>query len=554
MFSTRIAYVTRAGQRYTLRVADADGENGQVALNSGQPIISPAWSPNGKELAYVSFERQKAVVFVHNVATGERRAIADFRGSNSAPAWSPDGERAGGHAVARRRLAALPRSAGTAASRAASRRSPAIDTEAEFSADGRYLYFTSDRGGAPQIYRMPAGGGNAERVTFSGAYNISPAVSPDGRTLAYITRSGNAFRLVVLDLATPGAQPQPITDTSDDEHPSFAPNGRLLIYATRAAGPQRVDDDHARWQDQGSPAVADGRSARAGVGPVRALDASRRRARSFESGQQAKETSMNTLPSSSPHRRRRRLAGRLLERASSTARRRSSRAPARAVATGTGAGANGAGSSQTRVAPVDVTGTSNVDYSNLPRVVYFDFDSYVVKDDYRPVIEANAKALTANRKTHMAVEGHTDERGSSEYNLALGQRRAEAVVKSLSCSAPSRPSSRPVSFGKERPAVQGEDEEAWAKNRRAELASTLSMRAGCAAQAAASRRGACVAVARLRRCRRTPASSTTTRRAARSSICASSSSRATSRRAPARPSRWRRCRRRSTSSSAACST
>src|SRR5947209_4680123 len=98
---------------------------------------------------------------------------------------------------------------------------------------------------------------------------------------------------------------------------------------------------------------------------------------------------------------------------------------------GGGAGANGAGSAQTRVAPVDVTGTSNVNYSNLPRVVYFDFDSYVVKDDYRPVIEANARALTTNRKMHMAVEGHTDDRGSSEYNLALGQRRAEAVVKSL---------------------------------------------------------------------------------------------------------------------------
>src|SRR6185295_13462528 len=93
--------------------------------------------------------------------------------------------------------------------------------------------------------------------------------------------------------------------------------------------------------------------------------------------------------------------------------------------------AGGASSSQTRVAPVDVTGTSNVNFSNLPRIVYFDFDSYVVKDQYRPVIEVNAKALTTNRKMHMAVEGHTDDRGSSEYNLALGQRRAEAVVKSL---------------------------------------------------------------------------------------------------------------------------
>jgi peptidoglycan-associated lipoprotein len=146
--------------------------------------------------------------------------------------------------------------------------------------------------------------------------------------------------------------------------------------------------------------------------------------------------------------------------------------------TGTGAaagggtgGANTAGSSQTRVAPVDVTGTSNVNYSNLPRIVYFDFDSYVVKDDYRPVIEANAKVLNGNRKVKMAVEGHTDDRGSSEYNLALGQRRAEAVVKSLTLLGADQTQLEAVSFGKERPAAQGENEEAWAKNRRAELAS-----------------------------------------------------------------------------------
>jgi peptidoglycan-associated lipoprotein len=136
-----------------------------------------------------------------------------------------------------------------------------------------------------------------------------------------------------------------------------------------------------------------------------------------------------------------------------------------------GTGANSAGSSQTRVAPVDVTGASNVNYSNLPRIVYFDFDSYVVKDDYRPVIEANAKVLTGNRKMKMAVEGHTDDRGSSEYNLALGQRRAEAVVKSLTLLGAEQAQLEAVSFGKERPAVQGETEEAWAKNRRAELAS-----------------------------------------------------------------------------------
>ena len=136
----------------------------------------------------------------------------------------------------------------------------------------------------------------------------------------------------------------------------------------------------------------------------------------------------------------------------------------------TGAGTNGsASSSQTRVAPVDVTATTNVNYTNLPKVVYFDFDSYVVKDEFRPVIEANAKALTGNRKMHMAVEGHTDDRGSSEYNLALGQRRAEAVVKSLTLLGADPTQLEAVSFGKERPAVQGENEEAWAKNRRAEI-------------------------------------------------------------------------------------
>jgi TolB protein len=235
VFSTRIAYVTRAGSRHTLRVADADGVNDQVALNSGQPIISPAWSPNGKELAYVSFERQKAVVFVHTVATGERRAIADFRGSNSAPAWSNDGQtlavtlsREGGSQLFFiGKNGENPRRITT---------SQAIDTEAEFSRDGRWLYFTSDRGGSPQIYRMAAGGGSAERVTFAGGYNISPSISPDGRMLAYVTRSGNAFKLAVLDLSAPGAQPTLLTDTSDDEHPSFAPNGRLLIYATRVQG------------------------------------------------------------------------------------------------------------------------------------------------------------------------------------------------------------------------------------------------------------------------------------------------------------------------------
>jgi TolB protein len=235
VFSTRIAFVTKAGSRYTLRVADADGEGGQVAVTSPEPIISPAWSPDGKQLAYVSFEKQKAVVVVQDATSGARREIANFRGSNSAPAWAPDGQtlaltlsRDGGS-----QLYLIDRS-GANVRRLTN--SNAIDTEPAFAPDGRTLFFVSDRGGGPQIYRMAVSGGGAERITFGGSYNISPAISPDGRTLAYIARQGNSFRLATLDLASGGAQPQLITDSSDDESPSFAPNGRLIIYASRAQG------------------------------------------------------------------------------------------------------------------------------------------------------------------------------------------------------------------------------------------------------------------------------------------------------------------------------
>jgi TolB protein len=217
-------------------VADADGEGGQVALNSPEPIISPAWSPDGKELAYVSFESQKAVVYAQEVMTGKRRAIANFRGSNSAPAWGPDGNtiaatlsRDGGS-----QLYLMDRNGGNVRRLTTSQ---AIDTEPVFEMpEGKRIYFVSDRGGGPQVYRVGSGGGNVERITFGGSYNISPAISPDGRTLAYISRQGNSFKLYTLDLATPGAQPLPLTDSSDDESPSFSPNGKLIIYATRAGG------------------------------------------------------------------------------------------------------------------------------------------------------------------------------------------------------------------------------------------------------------------------------------------------------------------------------
>ncbi len=233
IFSTRIAYVTKAGPRFTLWVADSDGENAQSALASPEPIISPAWSPNGSQLAYVSFESRKPVIYAHDVASGKRRLLANFRGSNSAPAWSPDG---------RQIVATLSRDGGSQlyaldASGGEPRRltqSSSIDTEPAFSPDGRYIYFVSDRGGAPQIYRMGASGSGVERVTFNGSYNISPAISPDGRWLAYVSRVGGAFKLQVMELAS-GAVTQ-ITDTTADESPSFAPNSRLIVYATRQQG------------------------------------------------------------------------------------------------------------------------------------------------------------------------------------------------------------------------------------------------------------------------------------------------------------------------------
>lgn len=232
-FSTRIAYVTKAAQRYQLWVADADGENAQSALASPEPIISPAWSPNGSQLAYVSFESRKPVVYTHDVVSGKRRLIANFRGSNSAPAWSPDGRtlavtlsRDGGS-----QLYAIDAGGGEPRRLA---QSSSIDTEPVYTPDGKSIYFVSDRGGAPQIYKMPSTGGNPERVTFSGSYNISPAISPDGRWLAYISRVSGAFKLHVMELA--GGVVNAITDTSADESPSFAPNSRLIVYATRQQG------------------------------------------------------------------------------------------------------------------------------------------------------------------------------------------------------------------------------------------------------------------------------------------------------------------------------
>ncbi|NMG75276.1 Tol-Pal system beta propeller repeat protein TolB [Aromatoleum diolicum] len=232
-FATRIAYVVKSGPRYELQVADADGMNAQTALASREPIISPAWAPDGQRLAYVSFEAKKPVVYVHTLATGQRQVVANFKGSNSAPAWAPDGQRL---AVVltkdgQSQLYIL-NADGSGVRRMAT--SSGIDTEPAWSPDGQWIYFTSDRGGSAQIYRISAGGGSAQRVTFEGTYNVTPRLSPDGATLAFVTRNSGRFQVAVMDIAT--RQTTILTDSARDESPSFAPNGRMILYATESGG------------------------------------------------------------------------------------------------------------------------------------------------------------------------------------------------------------------------------------------------------------------------------------------------------------------------------
>jgi TolB protein len=230
-FATRIAYVTKSGKEYRLEIADADGEGTQVALRSKEPIISPAWSPDGTKVAYVSFEAKKPVVYVQDLISRQRTIIANYKGSNSAPSWSPNGRQL---AVALSRDG-LTQVYVTNADGSGLRRltnTYGIDTEPQFSADGQNIYFTSDRSGGPQIYRMSASGGEAQRVTFSGNYNISPRISPDGKSLAYISRRQGRFQLFMLDLSN--GQEQRLSDTVKDESPSFSPNGKYIMYATES--------------------------------------------------------------------------------------------------------------------------------------------------------------------------------------------------------------------------------------------------------------------------------------------------------------------------------
>ena len=238
-FATRIVYVSVDGappnQKFQLIVADADGENPRVVLESRFPLMSPAWSADGQWLAYVSFEGRRSGVYVQRVRTGERSKVSARAGINGAPSFSPDG----------RKLAlTLGGTSGNPdiyvldlASQALTRLTddPAIDTEAVWSADGQSLYFTSDRAGGPQIYRIGLRQGDKpKRITFSGSYNARARVSPDGTKLAMVTLDGSNYRIAVQDLSSGAVQV--LSKGRQDESPSFAPNGAMVIYSGQEAG------------------------------------------------------------------------------------------------------------------------------------------------------------------------------------------------------------------------------------------------------------------------------------------------------------------------------
>ena len=233
-FSTRIAYVTatRTNGKFTYRlnVADADGAREKLMLESPEPIMSPSWAPNGKDLAYVSFETGRPAVFRQNLVTGARQQLTNFKGLNGAPSWSPDGSKMalvlskdGNPEIYQLDLRSNQFSRLT--------RHFAIDTEPTWMPDGKHILFTSDRGGTPQIYKLNVASKATERLTFRGNYNARASLAPDGRTLGLVHRESGVFHIASFDLKT--RRLIELTETRLDESPTVAPNGAMLMYATK---------------------------------------------------------------------------------------------------------------------------------------------------------------------------------------------------------------------------------------------------------------------------------------------------------------------------------
>lgn len=236
-FNTRVAYVASSGGEYRLLIADTDGRDPQAVISSAEPIMSPAWSPDGKRIAYVSFEDRTSAIFVQDLASGGRQKVSEAPGINGAPSWSPDG----------RQLAMTLSKGGSPdiyvmdlGSRSLRQvtNDMSIDTEPSWSPDGRSLVFTSDRGGKPQLYIASASGGPAQRLTFDGDYNARGVFSPDGRMLAMVHGSGGDYRIAVMDLQTRALKI--LTKGRFDESPGFAPNGSMILYTHKDGGVDRL--------------------------------------------------------------------------------------------------------------------------------------------------------------------------------------------------------------------------------------------------------------------------------------------------------------------------
>jgi TolB protein len=239
-YATRIAYISVLGslpqRQYRLIVSDADGENPHVVMQSNEPLMSPAWSPDGQSLAYVSFEDRLPSVYVQFLQTGERRRVSARAGVNQAPAWSPDGKKLA--LTLSTRDGNLDVYVLDLATQALTRITddPGIDTEPQWSKDGQSIYFTSDRAGGPQIYRVGIHSGDKpQRLTFQGSYNARPRLSPDESQLAFVTQEDGGYRIATMDLRGHG-EVQVLTKGHFDVSPSYAPNGAEIIYATRDRG------------------------------------------------------------------------------------------------------------------------------------------------------------------------------------------------------------------------------------------------------------------------------------------------------------------------------
>ena len=234
-FSGRIAYVLRnqatPDSRYTLQIADTDGEQPRTVLSSRDPILSPAWTPDGKKIAYVSFETKRPAIYVQDLATGQREKLAAFRGLNGAPSFSPDGKSMLFTASMHDNPEIYQMDLDTRQVKRMTNNT-AIDTEARYTPDGKGFIFTSDRGGSAQIYSYTFADGSTKRLTFRGAFNARGSLSADGKYVALVHRpSGSNYKVAIQEIST--GITNILTPTSLDESPSFSPNGQMVVYATR---------------------------------------------------------------------------------------------------------------------------------------------------------------------------------------------------------------------------------------------------------------------------------------------------------------------------------